>query len=329
MVEGSIKVKLMGVFKLSDHRLDLKAFHLLKAYHFNPFASVDRVPLSIARQAYERFMTFQAGFLPALYDIENTQIHIGHHKSIRIRIYRSSPDIQPVLLYFHGGGWCIGSLNTHDKLCRDIALAAKCTVVAVDYSLAPENPFPIAINEGYLAYKWCCENIEYLKGIEGNVAVGGDSAGGNIAASIPIQCIDEGYQIPVFQMLLYPPLDLTLSQKSMDEMSEGYFITKKEMQYYIKNYLGNSDPACFQASPLFYHSPEKLPPAVILTAECDPLRDDGRAYASKLKASNTLVSYNEAPGVIHAFIQMSRTFPNECAVNMTWLSREMGKLFRC
>lgn len=132
-----------------------------------------------------------------------------------------------------------------------------------------------------------------------------------------------------FKCCCIPPLDLTLSQKSMDEMSEGYFITKKEMQYYIKNYLGNIDPGCFQASPLFYHSPEKLPPAVILTAECDPLRDDGRAYASKLKASNIWVSYNEVPGMIRAFMQMIRAFPNECAVNLTWLSTEMGKLFRC
>lgn len=318
----------MGSFKMLDPRLNLKTLYFLYCYHLNPFASIDRVSISVARKAYERFMLAQSGVLHNLYSVKDTLVQLANNTSIKLRIYSPSPNKHPILVYFHGGGWCIGSVNTHDNLCRHISKMAEYTVVSVEYRLAPENAFPIPADDAFFAYKWCNEHIEYLGGIEDRIAVGGDSAGGNIAVSLIIRCVEENYQTPQFQLLLYPTLDLALSQPSMDEMSEGYFITKKEMEYYVKNYLRHGEPNCFLTSPIHYARLDKLPPAIILTAECDPLRDDGKQYAVKLQKAGVYVKHREASGMIHAFMQMYVSFRSETDLYMAWVSEEMKKVLK-
>lgn len=310
-----------------DVKLHPKASIFLKIYHLNPFAAVDAVPISVARSAYEHFVISQNTLIPKLYHVETKQVTLEDDECTEVRIYRPTSQKAPILLYFHGGGWCLGSLNTHDVICKQLALAAQCTVVSVEYRRAPEHKFPCAVDDGFLAYRWCINNTTYLNAIKDNIAIAGDSAGANIATSVVIKCIEEGIKIPTFQLLLYPVVDLRLSQPSMHRMSRGYFLTKSEMEYYINNYIDTKDLSHFLASPLNYNKINQFPPTILLTAECDPLRDDGRKYFDELITAGVNVQYREAAGMIHGFMQMNMLFNKEISSNLLWISEQVKKFW--
>ncbi|MEO8558492.1 MAG: alpha/beta hydrolase [Rhodospirillales bacterium] len=234
---------------------------------------------------------------------------------IKLRHYRplGHPDNEliPVLVFFHGGGWVIGDLDSHDVLCRQLAEAAGCAVVAVDYRMAPEHKHPAAVEDAYAATEWVARNGAKL-GIDGHrMALGGDSAGGNLAAIVCLMIrdalkADHEVARPSLQLLIYPATDMTLSHKSINDFADGYFLTRDGMRWFINHYLGNAgDARDWQASPLFAASHEDLPPAYIITAGFDPLRDEGIAYAQKLRAAGVMVDHIDYGGMIHAFIGMS------------------------
>ena len=209
----------------------------------------------------------------------------------------------PGLVYLHGGGWARGSLQTHDIVCRSLANGAGCVVVSVDYRMAPEHRFPAAFEDSLAATRWVAEHAAELGIDPRRLAVGGDSAGGNLAAAVALAARDAGGPSLLHQLLIYPVTDYNFDTRSYADNAEGYMLTRAAMQHYWRLYLRDgSDGADFRASPLRARDFGNLPPALVITAEFDPLRDEGRAYADRLREAGTPVLYREYPGMVHGFV---------------------------
>jgi len=224
---------------------------------------------------------------------------------IAARIYtpKGGQAALPGLVYFHGGGWARGSLQTHDIVCRSLATGAGCVVVSVDYRMAPEHRFPAAFEDSLAATRWVAEHAAELGIDPRRLAVGGDSAGGNLAAAVALAARDAGGPSLVHQLLIYPVTDYNFDTRSYADNAEGYMLTRAAMQHYWRLYLRDgSDGADFRASPLRARDFGNLPPALVITAEFDPLRDEGRAYADRLREAGTPVLYREYPGMVHGFV---------------------------
>lgn len=234
---------------------------------------------------------------------------------VSIRLYRARPgkagDTQPALIYFHGGGWVIGSLDSHDGVCRGLANGANCTVLSVDYRLAPEHKFPAAVEDAVAATQWIAETAKELGIDAGRLAVGGDSAGGNLAAVVAQHARDRGAPKLRFQLLIYPACDMSMTLPSITELAEQLPLTRSTMKWFIDLYLRDSaDVGDWRASPLKAKSLSNLPPAYVLTADCDPLRDEGEAYAAALKAAGVPVEAKRFEGQIHGFMTMGKFIPD-------------------
>ena len=232
----------------------------------------------------------------------------GPAGEVPIRVYTPHAAVgenHGVLLWFHGGGWVVGDLEYADSTCRTLAKRAGCVVVSVDYRLAPEHPAPAALDDCMAALAWTVENFELLGVDASKVAIGGDSAGGNLAALVCQRVRDEFGPDIDFQLLAYPVTDLTLSQPSMEENAEGYFLTKALMQWFVKHYLGELDPTDPAVSPLYADDLSGLPPAMVITTELDPLRDEGEAYAARLREAGVATELIRYPGQIHGFMQLA------------------------
>jgi acetyl esterase len=224
-----------------------------------------------------------------------------------IRIYQPrAGDLLPVLVYFHGGGFVLGSPDSHDSIARRLALGADCIVVSVDYRLAPEHPFPAAADDALAAVRWVQGNAREIGADPGRVAVGGDSAGGNLAAVASLQLRDAGADLPCAQLLIYPVTHLHAPlEGSMMEMGEGYFLRATDMQWFADMYLAGSEQSVNPyASPLLAERLEGLPPAFVLTAEFDPLRDQGARYAARLLEAGNACVHRDYAGAIHGFFGM-------------------------
>ena len=211
----------------------------------------------------------------------------------------------PVFLFFHGGGWVIGSVDTHDGMARMIANASGAIVVSVDYRLAPEHKFPVATEDCYHALLWVEKHIEEHGGMRDCLIVGGDSAGGNLAAVVTLMAKERSGPKMAGQVLIYPDTSFTVSTPSMKENAEGYFLTKDMMNWFAYQYLRDEDRTSPYASPLSAGDLSALPKALVLTAEYDPLRDEGRMYADALAAAGVSVQYKEYKGMIHGFVSMA------------------------
>ncbi len=241
----------------------------------------------------------------------------GPAGDIPVRVYR--PDVDgpaPVLVFLHGGGWVIGNLDSHDVPCRALCRDAEAVVVSVDYRLAPEHPFPAALDDAWAALTWVAAHPDDVGGDASRIAVGGDSAGGNLAALLALRARDEGGPSLVHQMLVYPVTDLASESPSYVENGDGYFLTAETMRWFIGHYLGadreHGDPSDPRISPLRADDLSGLPPAQVLTAEFDPLRDEGDAYASRLAEAGVAVDHVTHPGLVHGFIGMGMLSP-DCA----------------
>lgn len=233
-----------------------------------------------------------------------------HGGAIRVRLYEPPiPGPRPLHVFLHGGGWCVGDLDQRDPRCRTIADGARCTVASVDYRMAPENAYPAPLEDCYAALRWLVANADELGIDPARVSVGGESAGANLAACVALLARDRGGPGLVFQWLDVPATDLTLSQPSIDRLGEGYGLTKPDMEAYITAYMRDSDVTDPYASPL--HAPDLsgLPPALVMTAEYDPLQDDGRAYAARLREAGVAVEEHHLPGMVHASFAFTRLLP--------------------
>jgi acetyl esterase len=234
----------------------------------------------------------------------------GDEGPLRARFYSpaaaaASPDPLPLLVFFHGGGWVVGDLDTHDQPCRLLCRYAEVHVLSVDYRLAPEHPAPAAAHDAVAAYRWALENAAQLGADPVRVAVGGDSAGGNLAAVVAQQARNSGIQPPVVQLLVYPGTDASRPYPSKDLFSEGYFLTKKQMDWYWDTYSAGGSRTDPWLSPLCADDLSGLAPALVTTAAFDPLRDEGEAYAAALREAGTPVVLRRAAGLVHGYLSMT------------------------
>lgn len=224
--------------------------------------------------------------------------------SIPCRLYRPSANTDlGLLVFFHGGGWVIGDLNSHDGVCRSLANKSGHAVLSVDYRLAPEHKFPAAFDDCVAAVKWAFEHSKALGIDNSRMAVGGDSAGGNLAAAVALAEV-----VPLkFQMLIYPAVDMRMESPSISENANAPILTKAVMAWFVAHYInGDADKANISASPMLASDEQlkKMPPAIVITAQFDPLRDEGEAYGKRLVengVSTTITRYN---GAFHGFFNM-------------------------
>ena len=224
---------------------------------------------------------------------------------VPVRVYRPVlNEVLPCLVFFHGGGWVIGDLETHDNVCRYLALHTRCVVVAVDYRLAPEHPFPAALDDCYVATCWVAANGEKL-GIDiDKIAVGGDSAGGNLAATVCLKARQLDGPVLVHQLLVYPVTDTALDTASYVENAEGYSLTRDLMHAFWQHYIGDQPRNNPMMAPLHAQDLAGMPSATVITAEFDPLRDEGEAFGEKLKTAGVATTIKRYDGMIHGFFHM-------------------------
>jgi acetyl esterase/lipase len=231
--------------------------------------------------------------------------------AIPIRIYRGIDGERrmrlPALVYFHGGGFVVGDLASHDAPCRELARAAECAVIAVDYRLAPEHKFPAAVEDAYAALRWVMASAEELA-IDGRrLAVGGDSAGGNLSTVIARMSLSAGGTQPIAELLIYPATDMRGGTSSRKKFASGFFLQRGMIDWFMRSY--GPDPLDPRASPILAPDIQlmKLPPTLLVTAGFDPLKDEGRAYAEKLRSLGVEVEHNDYETMVHGFFSMAGT----------------------
>ncbi|MDH4095376.1 MAG: alpha/beta hydrolase [Betaproteobacteria bacterium] len=273
-----------------------KIVQLLERAAQSPLPQLYEVPAHVARRIYR---DTRAALAPQAPEVAESRLTLAPGP-VALRAYRplgaKPDDALPALVYFHGGGWVIGDLDTHDVLCRQLANGARCAVYSVDYRMGPEHPFPAAVED-------CIAATRFVASRHAQVAVGGDSAGGNLATVVALHARDAGGPAIAYQLLIYPATDQRLAHPSIRRNGEGYLLTKKSMDYFQAQYLPNkSDLLDWRASPLLARSLAGLPPAYVITAGYDPLLDEGREYAERMAKEGVDVSYREYADMIHGFI---------------------------
>jgi len=251
---------------------------------------------------------------PEMSEVDNLAAP-GPRGPIPLRYYRPAgapkKDMLPVLVFCHGGGWVIGDLDTHDVVCRTLSNEGRCAVVSVDYRMGPEAKFPAAVDDALAAVQWVASEAKALRIDPARLAVGGDSAGGNLAAVASLLARDAGNQPKIaYQLLIYPATDMHMTTASHGRYGEGHLLTRTAMDWFQAQYLnGSKDREDWRASPLRAASLNGLPPAYVLVAGHDPLRDEGEAYAMALKQAGVPVVFREFPGQIHGFITLGKVVP--------------------
>ena len=262
----------------------------------------------------------------------------GPHGAIPLRIYRpacsmgsaggAADAVLPVLVFYHGGGWTIGDLDTHDTLCRELCNGSGACVVAVDYRMGPEHRFPAAVDDCVAATYWVQREAAALQIDAARIAVGGDSAGGNLAAVVALAARDAGDLPLVYQLLIYPATDMRRDAPSHLVNGQGYLLTSDSMAYFHDHYLGGvTQDTDWRASPLLAPSLAKLPPALVLTAGFDPQRDEGKAYAVRLTEEGNRAMYVCFERQIHGFITLGRVF-DEANTAVTLCAAELKRALR-
>ncbi|MGI8505604.1 MAG: alpha/beta hydrolase [Solirubrobacteraceae bacterium] len=250
------------------------------------------VPLEDGRRSYEESTGRLFGPAARVASVEDVDA-----SGVPVRVYRPAVGELPGLVYCHGGGWVAGSLESHDPLCRTLAARSGCAVVAVDYRLAPENPYPAAAEDAWTATAWAAQRFSPL-------AVAGDSAGGQLAALVTLRARDAGLALAL-QVLIYPAVDYGFDSQSYRDNTEGPALTAHQMRWFWSQYVQDDaradDPGC---SPLRAPDLARLPPALVLSAEYDPLRDEGEAYARRLQKAGVPITLQRYEGLIHGFIRM-------------------------
>jgi acetyl esterase len=268
----------------------------------------DQVPVA---QAREQFMRARASFLAAPEEVAacTDRTLPGPAGAITVRVYRprgvTPAELLPALVFFHGGGWVFGNLDSHDPLCRALANRARCAVVAVDYRLAPEHKFPAAVDDALAALRAVAKLGRELGIDAARLAAAGDSAGGTLVAVAAIDFRDSGGPQLALQVLLYPVTDLAMNMPSYERLGQGYMLTRERMLFFRNAYLRDArDIDDWRASPLKLRDLSRLPPALIITASHDPLVDEAKAYADRLAASGVPATYRCYDGMIHGFLTM-------------------------
>lgn len=267
-------------------------------------------------QARHSFQKLQFAFRPdspAVASVTEVPIGRGDGSVLLARFYRplqGHPDtVLPLLVYFHGGGWCVGDVESYDVLCREVANGSGCAVLSVDYRLAPEHPFPAAVNDARLAVDWAVEQADLLRIDPARLALGGDSAGGNLSIVTALALRDAGGPQPRFLMLVYPSTEIVSTRPSRERYADGYFLDRETLEWFFTRYLPAGNAEDWRASPMRAASLAGLPPMLLVTAECDPLGDDCRAFAERVRAEGGEVEHYPVEGMVHGFLTLGKFFP--------------------
>ncbi len=270
---------------------------------------IEKMSLAEARTGYDAFMLEMGGHPAPIGEIVDRTVE-GTTGRLRVRIYRPASAVArllPAILYFHGGGWVMGSLEGYDLVCRYFCARSGCAVIAVDYRLAPEHKFPAAIDDAVAAYRWLASGAVGVGIDPARIVVAGDSAGGNVAAAAARLLRDEP-RPPCLQWLIFPNTDLGFATASYASLGDGFLLTRAAMEWFRGHYLGDpsqiDDP---RASPLRADDLSRLPPALVYTAGFDPLRDEGHAYADRLSAAGVKTIHREFDSLIHGFVGLRGT----------------------
>jgi acetyl esterase len=263
-----------------------------------------------ARQLFRETRPASTPVPPEIGSVRNV-VTDGGPAAIPLRVYRPAGVADstrlPAYVYFHGGGWVIGDLETHDVLCRQLTAASGASVISVDYRLAPEHKFPAAADDAWAATRWVVAHAGELGLDAGRLAVGGDSAGGNLAAVVALLARDAGGPAVRLQVLIYPVTDVMRETRSYADFADGYMLTRDSMRWFIAHYLRSKDDARdWRASPLRAPALAGLAPALIITAGFDPLRDEGESYAGRLRDAGVMVDYACYGGMVHGFLGMGK-----------------------
>lgn len=302
-----------------DRKLDASAAEFLALMRKLNVPAYQTLSVADARRLYASGRKTVTPEAPEVLEVRDIAAS-GPHGGIPLRLYRPAHGTLPVLLYFHGGGWVVGDLETHDVVCRQLALSSGCAVIAVDYRMGPEFRFPGAVEDSWAALQWVAEHGSGLDLDVGRLAVGGDSAGGNLAAILTLIARDAGGPHIAYQLLIYPSVDQRGGTASRAMYGSGYVLSHDEILWFQAQYLATEeDRSDWRASPLLAASHKDLPPAYVMVAGCDGLRDEGLAYAAELRLAGVPVSIREWPGQVHGFITMGRVIPQA-----GWALHEMG-----
>jgi len=277
--------------------------------------TLDRLPIADARRAYVQIGAMLGGPTLEMQPVEDLTAHTAA-AAIPLRLYRPlhmSTEPAPLTVYLHGGGWVVGGLESHDKVCRRLAHLSGCAVLAVDYRLAPEHPMPTGAEDVIAVLRWLVGETRALNIDPQRIAIAGDSAGASLSAVACLALRDSEVSLCA-QVLFYPSTDNTQAAwarfPSRQENAEVPPLTAELMNHWTDLFLGETeDPKDYRISPLLARDHRNLPPALIVTAECDVLRDEGRAYSDALKVSGNQVDHLELPGMIHGFIELPAALP--------------------
>ncbi len=280
--------------------MDPQVRAFLAAANASPQPPIDTIPIGTARRQF-------AALTPLLHPFIAVESVCAAATSggVPLRVYRSTAAadrLLPGIVYLHGGGWALGSLETHDTLCRHLAHASGAVVVAVDYRLAPEHPYPAAFDDAWDAFQHVAGNGASLGIDPSRLAVAGDSAGGNLAAAVALRARDAGGPAIACQCLLYPVIDHACDTDSYRRFATGFGLTAARMRFFWNAYLAGADGRAPFASPARAENLIGLPPALIVTAEYDVLRDEGETYARGLRAAGVRTEYECVAGMIHGFV---------------------------
>ncbi len=240
--------------------------------------------------------------------VEDFTIPAGDGEPLPARLYAPARHALPVLLYFHGGGFTIGSIASHDRLCRELSRLSGCAVVSLDYRLAPEHRFPVAVNDAWEATRWLADHGRALGLDSARMAVGGDSAGGTLAAACAILARDAGLPLRL-QLLFYPGCAGRQDAPSHQRFGRALVLDTAHIEWFFRQYIDDAQREDWRFAPLNAPGVEGVAPAWFGLAECDPLVDDGLAYADKLRAAGVAVDLEIYRGVTHEFIKMGRAIP--------------------
>ncbi len=272
---------------------------------------LESLPVEEARREYrKRADTFGLPSAELFAVVERSIAGPAGPVPVRLYVPVGAPDPSPFLVFFHGGGWTVGDRDTHDRACRHLAERARCRVASVDYRLAPEHPFPAAVEDCWAAYRAITGKLGEWDADPKRIAVGGDSAGGNLAAVIAQLARDKRAPAPCLQLLIYPAVDMAGVYGSIERFGKGYLLTKAMIDCFMGYYT--PDPAMrrdWRASPLLARDLAQLPPAFIQTAGFDPLQDEGAAYAKALAAAGVKAAHKHYPSLVHGYLQLAGHSP--------------------
>lgn len=291
--------------RLDGLELDLDTQLLLKLAARDPEPPLNTLTPIQARQQLSRSVRLVEGPVPALAEVLEMTV-MGAAGPLAARLYvpeeaRASEQASALVVYYHGGGWVVGDLDTHDQPCRLLAASSGARVLSVDYRLVPEHAFPAGVDDALASFRDAVERAEELGVNPARVAVAGDSAGGHLAAVTALLAAADGGPAPAFQLLIYPVTDCVEVSRSRRTFAEGFLLTKENMDWYEQNFIGEHDRRDPRISPLHAGDLAGVAPALVITAGFDPLRDEGEAYAARLQEAGVPTARHRHPGYVHGF----------------------------